>query len=457
MKHNTLLNIIQYKKKWIQIHKLKKPLLSFYKDIQKSKKKFKASLEKNNPAFILECKQASPSEGILRSTFDIPKIIQIYNKYANAISIITENKFFKGSFKYLQKASQYTKKPLLCKDFFIDPYQIYYARYHQADAILLMMSILNDSQYIMMSKIAQEMNLDIITEVNNITELNRAISLNAEIIGINNRDLCDLSINLNKTRYLAPLIPLDRIIISESGIKNYKNVRKLSKHVNGFLIGTHLMRSRFLDLSIRRMIFGNNKVCGLTRYEDAYVAQKNGCIYGGLIFCHSSPRYITRHSCKKIISQVKLKYVGVFCNAKLKKILSRVEQLSLSVVQLHGQENKKYIKKLRNLLPKHVKIWKALPIQGFFPKIKYLNINRYLLDNQNGGTGIPFNWNLIQKKDVSKMILAGGLNINNVFKASTLGFYGLDLNSGIEISPGIKNQKEIIKVFQILRNFPSRS
>ncbi|WP_075431894.1 bifunctional indole-3-glycerol-phosphate synthase TrpC/phosphoribosylanthranilate isomerase TrpF [Buchnera aphidicola] len=457
MKSNTLLKILQYKKIWIQQHKIQKPLLSFYHDLKKSKKNFKKSIIKNNPAFIFECKKASPSQGLLRSKFSIPKIINIYNKYANAISVITENKFFKGSFEDLKNAAQYTNKPILCKDFFIDPYQIYYARYHQADAILLMMSILSDSQYVMMTDLAKKMNMHILTEVHNHVELNRALLLNAEIIGINNRNLKDLSINLKTTIQIAPLIPLDRIIISESGINNYKKIRMLSSYVNGFLIGTHLMKSSNLDTSVRSIVYGYNKVCGLTRMKDAFIAEKSGCIYGGFIFYNNSPRYIKRHFCKKIINQVKLKYVGVFVNARIDDILLRVIQLSLSVVQLHGHENQEYIQKLRDVLPHNVKIWKALSVQDSFPTQRYCYVDRYLIDNKNGGTGSTFNWNLIKKHDVSKIILAGGLTLQNIFKASTLGFYGLDFNSGIEKMPGIKDSKKIIQTFNLLKNFPLRS
>ncbi|AEH39767.1 indole-3-glycerol phosphate synthase (IGPS) / N-(5'-phospho-ribosyl)anthranilate isomerase (PRAI) [Buchnera aphidicola (Cinara tujafilina)] len=453
MNSNTLNNILHYKNEWIKLHKLKKPLESFYSNIKNQK--FLKRNTKNNPAFILECKKASPSIGLLRTKFNIPKIIQVYKKYASAISIVTENKFFKGKFKYLKQASQCTNKPLLCKDFFIDPYQIYYARYYQADAILLMMSILSNSQYVIMSNVAKKMNIDIVTEVHNISELHRALSLNADIIGINNRNLKNLSIDLKTTCRIAPLVPSDRIVISESGINKYKQIRMLSRYVNGFLIGSHLMKSNSLKKTVCSMIYGKNKVCGLTRVEDAFIVKKSGSIYGGLFF-YKSPRYIKLRDCKKITSQVKLKYVGVFYNSCMKYILSRVIKLSLAVVQLHGQENQDYIKKLRSLLPKNVKIWKALPVFNNFPIERYNYINCYLIDHKNGGTGKNLIGILLKKNNVSKMMLAGGLKLNNIFQASTLGFCGLDLNSGLEISPGIKDSKKIRHAFNIIKNFPAQ-
>ena len=217
------------------------------------------------------------------------------------------------------------------------------------------------------------------------------------------------------------------------------------------------MKSNSLDIAVRSIVYGYNKVCGLTRIKDAVIAEKSGCVYGGFIFYDNSPRYIKINFCKKIINQVKLKYVGVFVNARIDEILLRVKQLSLSVIQLHGQENQEYIQKLRNLLPHNIKIWKALSVQDSFPTQRYRCINRYLTDYKNGGTGLTFNWNVIKKNDVSKMILAGGLKLKNIFKASTLGFYGLDFNSGLEKMPGVKDSKKIIQAFNILKNFPLRS
>lgn len=134
-------------------------------------------------------------------------------------------------------------QPILCKDFFIDSYQVYLARYYKADAILLMLSILDNKQYMMLYNIAKELNMEVLTEVNNTTELHRAIQLNALIIGINNRNLHDLSIDLNRTKILSPLIK-NRIIISESGITENAQIKELSKMVHGFLIGSSLMSKK---------------------------------------------------------------------------------------------------------------------------------------------------------------------------------------------------------------------
>ncbi|MGI4816725.1 MAG: bifunctional indole-3-glycerol-phosphate synthase TrpC/phosphoribosylanthranilate isomerase TrpF [Janthinobacterium lividum] len=451
MKNNIISKILKYTQQWIQHKKKSVPLNSFFGKIKKTNYFFEKKLKKNRPSFILECKKSSPLHGIIRDKFNISEIISTYHKHADVISVITEKKFFHGSFQYLLQAREQTDKPLLCKDFFIDPYQIYYARYHQADAILLMLSILDNKTYIQLSKIAISMNLGILTEVHTLSELKRALFLKATVIGINNRNLSDLSVNLDTTKKLAPLIPQNKIVICESGINNYKNVRLLSKLVDGFLIGTHLMQSTNLEFSIRKLIYGDNKICGLTIHENAQFAEKVGCVYGGLIFIPSSKRCITTLQGVKIIKNTLLKYVGVFCNQTHQDILKQVYELNLRVVQLHGTETNKFINSLKKLLPDNVLIWKAISVNKNTIIYQNEDIDRYILDHKTGGTGKNFDWKLIKKFNISNMMLAGGLNIKNIFLASTLGFLGLDLNSGLERSPGIKDPNKIKLAFAMLR------
>ncbi|SQB39987.1 bifunctional indole-3-glycerol phosphate synthase/phosphoribosylanthranilate isomerase [Citrobacter koseri] len=126
--------------------------------------------------------------------------------------------------------------------------------------------------------------MGVLTEVSNEEELERAIALGAKVVGINNRDLRDLSIDLNRTRQLAPKLGHGVTVISESGINTYAQVRELSHFANGFLIGSALMSHDDLHAAVRRVLLGENKVCGLTRGQDAKAAYEAGAIYGGLIF-----------------------------------------------------------------------------------------------------------------------------------------------------------------------------
>ena len=145
-------------------------------------------------------------------------------------------------------------QPVLCKDFIIDPYQICLARHYQADAIFLMLSVLNDQQYRELADVAHSLKRGILTEVSNQEELERARVLKPRVAGINNRDLRDLSIDLDKTRQLAPQLPEDAIVISESGIYDYAQIRELRQYAGGFLIGSSLMSEANLDMAVRRVL-----------------------------------------------------------------------------------------------------------------------------------------------------------------------------------------------------------
>ncbi|HXK00294.1 MAG TPA: bifunctional indole-3-glycerol-phosphate synthase TrpC/phosphoribosylanthranilate isomerase TrpF, partial [Buchnera sp. (in: enterobacteria)] len=265
MKKTILQEIIKNKLTWLNIRKKKQPLISFKNKIKKTDRNFNQSINNRQPFFILECKQSSPSLGIIRKNFNLIDICRVYKKYASVISVLTDEQYFNGKLEFIPIVRSIVTQPVLCKDFFIDPYQVYLARYFQADAILLMLSILSNEQYNILSNIANNMNMGIITEINNKIELNRAILLNAKVIGINNRNLHDFSIDLNCTRNIAPLIPNNIKIISESGINNYSQIRELSALVHGFLIGSSLMLQKNLDIAIRKVIMGDNKVCGLTQ------------------------------------------------------------------------------------------------------------------------------------------------------------------------------------------------
>ncbi len=155
-----------------------------------------------------------------------------------------------------------------------------------------MLSVLDDEQYRQLSAVAHSLNMGVLTEVSNEEELERAIALKAKVVGINNRDLRDMSIDLNRTRQLAARLGPDVTVISESGIHTYAEVRELSHFANGFLIGSALMEQADLEAAVKRVLLGENKVCGLTRPQDAQWPRESGAIYGGLIFVPTSPRAV---------------------------------------------------------------------------------------------------------------------------------------------------------------------
>lgn len=449
----VLAKIVADKRLWVEARKAQQPLASFQNDVEPSKRHFYDALQGARTAFILECKKASPSKGVIREDFDPARIAGVYKHYASAISVLTDEKYFQGSFDFLPMVSQIAPQPILCKDFIVDPYQIYLARFYQADACLLMLSVLDDEEYRQLSAVAHSLSMGVLTEVSNEEELERAIALNAKVVGINNRDLRDLSIDLNRTRQLAPRLGAGVTVISESGINTYGQVRELSHFANGFLIGSAMMSHDDLNAAVRRVLLGENKVCGLTRGEDAKAAFEAGAIYGGLIFVPSSPRFVEEAQARTVMESAPLSYVGVFRNNDIADIVAKAANLKLAAVQLHGSEDQAYIDALRSQLPEKVQIWKALSVKDTLPARNLNHVEKYVFDNGQGGTGERFDWSLLNGQDLSNVLLAGGLSPDNCVEAAKSGCAGLDFNSGVESEPGIKDASKLASVFQTLRAY----
>ncbi|OUS52268.1 bifunctional indole-3-glycerol phosphate synthase/phosphoribosylanthranilate isomerase [Shewanella sp. SACH] len=467
-KSNVLTRIVDTKAAHIAALKLRFPEASLSPKI--SDRSLFAALKAPKAGYILECKKASPSKGLIRDVFDVEAIADIYGKYAAGISVLTDEQFFQGDMDYIPKVRARVNQPILCKDFFVDEYQIKLAAHQGADAILLMLSVLNDEQYQRLAKEAAKYQLDVLTEVSNEEELKRAIVLDAPIIGINNRNLRDLSTDLATTEALAPHIGSDRVVISESGIYNNEQVRRLSPLVDGFLVGSSIMAEADIDLACRKLIFGHNKVCGLTRMEDISAAATAGAIYGGLIFAEKSPRALTLDGAEQLLRAYRasdapaIEFVGVFVNAAPSTITDIAASLQLSAVQLHGTETELEIAQLAERLEEAgltTQIWKAVSVDAQTGELGNLPLgaSRYLFDSktagQFGGSGQAFNWQNIDVKSLGQQkahaMLAGGLNADNAASANAQGFYGLDFNSGLETAAGIKSAQLIQTAFTHLR------
>ena len=263
-----LKEIIENKKKEVRISKEKSPLSEFVGDLGNSERNFHKSIRKKTgfsqksrffyPNLIAEIKRKSPSYGVLNKRADFGEIIGIYDMYASAISVLTDKKFFAGSLQDLGVAGKLTKLPLLRKDFIVDEYQIYESRLHNADAILLIASILKKSQIKNYIEIAKSYQMASIVEVHTEEELEKALSVNAEIIGINNRNLDTLKISPDTTLSLADKVPKNKVIVSESGIESGDYMKKISGKVDAVLIGSFFMKSANLEDSIKSLGMGKN-------------------------------------------------------------------------------------------------------------------------------------------------------------------------------------------------------
>jgi len=195
-------------------------------------------------AIIAEVKKGSPSKGIIRPDFDPVAIAKTYEAAgATCLSVLTDRDFFHGELSYLLQISVAVELPLLRKDFIVDPYQIYEARVAGADAVLLIAAALDDESLRQCHDVASELGLDVLLEVHDEAELERALKIPVELIGINNRDLKSFHTDLGVTERLLPMIDGDRLVVSESGINNRTDIVRLQQAGAGaFLIGESLMR-----------------------------------------------------------------------------------------------------------------------------------------------------------------------------------------------------------------------
>lgn len=206
---------------------------------------FEKALKKDGVSFICEVKKASPSKGIISSDFDYIKIAKEYEKVgASCISVLTEPEFFKGDNVYLKEIRSAVEIPLLRKDFIIDEYQIYQSKTLGANAVLLICALLDTKTIEQYIKVCNSLGLCAVVEVHDEKEVQSALSANARIIGVNNRNLKDFTVDINNSLKLRNLVPSDVTFISESGIKTAKDIEKLSQNaVDAVLIGEALMRA----------------------------------------------------------------------------------------------------------------------------------------------------------------------------------------------------------------------
>jgi len=204
-----------------------------------------AKINAGQAAVIAEIKKASPSKGLLRENFIPAEIAKSYEQHGAAcISVLTDHDFFQGHEFYLQEAREACSLPVIRKDFIVDPYQVFEARAISADCILLIVSCLNDEQLLELSDLAMQLGMDVLVEVHDLAELERALMLNLPLIGINNRNLSTFETSLDTTLDLLGLIPENHTVITESGIHTSADVALMREHsVNGFLVGEAFMRA----------------------------------------------------------------------------------------------------------------------------------------------------------------------------------------------------------------------
>ncbi|MBS3158352.1 bifunctional indole-3-glycerol-phosphate synthase TrpC/phosphoribosylanthranilate isomerase TrpF, partial [Candidatus Woesearchaeota archaeon] len=431
-----------------------------------------------------EYKRASPSFGNFAKQKELKNVLEIYNRYASAISILTDKKFFNGSLDDIKEAGRFTSLPILRKDFIIDEYQIYEARSYGADVILLIVKILKDDEIKRFLETAKSLGMQCIVEINDKEEFDRIKDFDVEVIGINNRNLDTLIVDKDNANRLSKMIKSelenkDVAIIAESGLSSKEDIRALPNAIDAVLIGSSFMKleldkmgDKFIELL--NLNENNNKpkikICGITNREDALLAAELGADFIGLIFYDKSKRFVDEVKAKEICDELSKKFadvkkVGVFVNEKIEKIVEKVNLLGLDIVQLHGNESDEFVIELKKKLEK-TKIIKAIRVRDntdLIAEIKNkINSADYILldtysEDAYGGTGKSFDWNkLVDLKkglediEISfsqKVFLSGGINSSNIEKILVYNPFAIDISSGVETSPGKKDKNKLIELF----------
>lgn len=407
------------------------------------------ALARPGARLILEVKKASPSAGAI-ARVDAAAQALAYAGAAAAISVLTDGPFFGGSLADLRAVRRVYDGPILAKDFIVDVRQVAEARAHGADAVLVLLSILDDAEARAVMAAAARLGMDALVEAHDEAEVARAVMLGARIIGINNRDLRTLEVDLATTERLAPLVPADRLVVAESGISGRADLERLGPHADAFLVGSALMRAGDPAQAARALAFGRVKVCGLTNAADLDMAAGAGATHAGIVMVPGSPRAVTPAAAEAILAETRSRprLVGIFRDESPYNVDAAARRLGLHAVQLHGKEE---VGVYRALLPEETEIWAAAQV-GAGPVGPRPGADRLLFDSGPGGTGRTFDWSRVAgRAELGAGLLAGGLTPANARGAARLGAYALDVGSGLEAVPGWKDSNLVGAFFEALR------
>ena len=440
---------------------------------------FEVALRQQDFNFICEVKKASPSKGIIAEHFpylDIAKEYEVAG--AAAISVLTEPGFFKGDKKYLQEIASTVKIPVLRKDFIIDEYQIYQAKVWGASAILLICACLDVPTLTKFRELADSLGLSSLVEAHDEHEVQMAINCGARIIGVNNRNLKDFTVDVQNSVRLRNLVQDDVIFVSESGLETPEDIQVLrDNNIGVALMGETFMRS---PNKVEKLayLYGSTyytpkvKMCGISKVETIPAVVEAKPDYMGLVFAPSK-RQVTVDQAKTLVEELhkqytkrynngaeqsnndEIKTVGVFVNETLDNLVSIATEANLDVVQLHGDEDEAFIQSLKERT--NVEVWKAIQIRTAADTEKWIDSSADMLlfdayhKDERGGAGEVFDWSSLDAFE-RPFMLAGGIDSTNVARAiRTVRPYGIDTSSGIETN-GVKDDEKITAFTKIVKS-----
>lgn len=467
---------------------------------------FYDAIKQEGLSFICEVKRASPSKGLISDDYPFLDIAKDYeNANAQAISCLTEPKWFLGFDEHLMTLATNLNTPILRKDFIVDEYMVYQAKVLGANAILLICAILSDSELKAFSSLAESLGMSVLFEAHDELEINRALEAGAKIIGVNNRNLHDFSVDFDNAYRMRKLVPNDILFVAESGVKTVEDIKRVSSMgADAALIGETLMRSdnrenllktfqsaaktssnntsSSLTHSEQQKINNSNKYpqpvvcktsclplynkpysfsstkpavkfCGLCNILDIDAFNETMPDFVGFVFWKPSKRAVTLSEALKLRANLKsaIVSVGVFVDAPIREVAFAYKCGAISIAQLHGNESEAYISSLREIAP-GITIWKSFELQkntaayasdaqGIFEQIEASSADLVLLD-AGKGEGKAFNWKCLER--ISRpYALAGGLDVQSVSDAIALGVRPVlfDVSSGIECNTSSNAEK----------------
>jgi tryptophan synthase beta subunit len=415
--------------------------------LQSPARDFVEALRTDGLGVIAEVKRRSPSRGDIAPIVDPAELAQRYaDAGASAISVLTDGPDFGGSLEDLDAVRAAVDLPILRKDFVVSERQVYEARIHGADAVLLIVRALNDDELRSLHSLAHELGMAALVEVHDESELMRALGIGAQLIGVNNRDLGSMEVSLATTPRLATLVPADVTLVAESGYRSGDDVLPLhSAGVDAVLIGEALVSADDVEQKLTELSTAPTdvalidvKICGIRTSEEAAAAIAAGASELGLIFADSSRR-IDLATARSIaaVARGRATLVGVFVDSSHEDIEQAIATVRLDRVQLCGTETTEFCASLSVPVRKVVHVGNDGDVEAatraFAP-----HVERIVLDTAHptraGGTGQAFEWaNIVEAARHAPIVVAGGLHPRNVARAvHHIHPVGVDVASGVE-------------------------